>query len=74
MFKLVSTLLVGFLGAGATVAWLILMVTVAPWCLIWSINTLVAAGSGTTFSIPFTLWTWLAGIIIVMLCSKSTTQ
>ena len=35
-----------------------------PWCFIWAINTLVAAGGVTTFFIPFTFWTWLAACLV----------
>ena len=35
-----------------------------PWCFIWAINTLVAAGGVTTFLIPFNFWNWLAALIL----------
>jgi hypothetical protein len=35
-----------------------------PWCFIWGINTLVAAGGVTTFNIPFTFWTWVAACLV----------
>ncbi len=35
-----------------------------PWCLIWAVNTLVAAGGVANFYIPFTFWTWLAAIVL----------
>ena len=34
-----------------------------PWCFIWGVNTLVAAGGATNFFIPFTFWTWLAAAV-----------
>jgi hypothetical protein len=35
-----------------------------PWCLIWAVNTLVAAGGVANFYIPFTFWTWLSAIVL----------
>jgi hypothetical protein len=40
------------------------MAMAGPWCLIWAINTLVAAGGVTTFAIPFDFWTWLAALLL----------
>lgn len=51
----------------AVVSWLLfilLMVMAGPWCMIWAVNTLVAAGGVTTFVIPFDFWTWLAALLI----------
>lgn len=45
-------------------AFIAFILSIGPWCLIWAINTLVAAGGVTTFVIPFTFWTWLAAAII----------
>ncbi len=41
-----------------------LVLIAGPWCLIWAVNTLVAAGGVTTFFIPFTFWTWLAATLL----------
>ena len=41
-----------------------LVLIAGPWCLIWAVNTLVAAGGVTTFFIPFTFWTWLAAAVL----------
>ena len=40
------------------------MVMIGPWCLIWAINTLVAAGGITAFVIPFDFYTWLAALLL----------
>lgn len=48
------------------VGWVVLiaiLLMVGPWLLIWSVNTLAAAGGATTFVIPFTFWTWLAALL-----------
>ena len=45
-------------------ALVILMVMVGPWCMIWAINTLVAAGGVTGFYIHFTFETWLAALFL----------
>jgi hypothetical protein len=45
-------------------AFVLLMVMAGPWCLIWAINTLVAAGGVTTFFIPFDFYTWLAALLL----------
>ena len=45
-------------------AFVALMVMAGPWCLIWAINTLVAAGGVTGFFIPFKFYTWLAALLI----------
>lgn len=52
-FKLVGIMLV-----------IVIMVLAGPWCLIWAVNTLVAAGGVTTFFIPFDFWTWLAALLL----------
>lgn len=46
------------------VAFTCIMLLLGPWCVIWAINTLVAAGGVTTFVIPFTFWTWLSAAVI----------
>lgn len=48
----------------AALAGVTLMIIAGPWCLIWAINTLVAAGGVTTFIIEFTFWTWLAALLL----------
>jgi hypothetical protein len=53
MFKLIGWL-----------TFVIIMAMAGPWCLIWAINTLVAAGGVTTFAIPFDFWTWLAALLL----------
>ena len=45
-------------------AFVLLMVMAGPWCLIWAVNTLVAAGGVTTFVVPFDFYTWLAALLI----------
>jgi hypothetical protein len=45
-------------------AFVALLLAAGPWCLIWAINTLVAAGGVTTFIIPFDFWTWLAALLL----------
>jgi len=40
-----------------------IVLMIGPWLLIWSVNTLAAAGGATTFVIPFTFWTWLAALV-----------
>jgi hypothetical protein len=42
----------------------VLMIMAGPWCMIWAINTLVAAGGVTTFVIEFNFWTWLAALLL----------
>ena len=41
-----------------------LVAMAGPWCLIWAVNTLVAAGGVTSFFIPFDFWTWLAALLL----------
>lgn len=48
----------------AGIIFIIVGLTLGPWCFIWAINTLVAAGGVTTFVIPFDFWTWLAAVIL----------
>lgn len=43
---------------------LLIALMIGPWCLIWAVNTLVAAGGVTTFFIPFDFWTWLAALLL----------
>lgn len=45
-------------------AFILFCLIAGPWCLIWAVNTLVAAGGVATFAIPFTFWTWLAAVIV----------
>ena len=52
------------LQLGVVLVVIAVLLAIGPWCFIWAINTLVAAGGVTTFVIPFTFWTWLAAAII----------
>lgn len=52
------------LQIAVVLAFIALVLAIGPYCFIWAINTLVAAGGVTTFVIPFTFWTWLAAAII----------
>ena len=48
----------------AALAGVTFMIIAGPWCMIWAINTLVAAGGVTTFVIEFTFRTWLAALLL----------
>ncbi len=53
-----------FLKIAAMLVLVTLMIMAGPWCMIWAINTLVAAGGVTTFVIEFNFWTWLAAMLL----------
>ena len=56
------------LGITAFVALIIALIILAPFALIWALNTLFALG------IPYTFWTWLASLVISAIFGKSNVK
>ena len=48
-----------FMKIGLVGAFFFIALTIGPWLLFWSIET-IAAAAGFAVVIPFTFWTWLA--------------
>lgn len=55
-----------FTGGTLVVVFIVLLFTIGPFLLFWSIGVLSAA-AGTPIYIPFTFSTWLAGFVFLVL-------
>ena len=66
-----------FLGIGSAVAgavaFVLLLLIIAPWLLFWSIET-IAFAAGYALFIPLTFKTWLAAVVFLSLVKGSSSS
>lgn len=53
------------LGMGTLIVLVLALIVLAPFAVIWALNTLFA------LAIPYTFWTWLAMLIVTTVFGKA---
>lgn len=53
------------LGLGTLIVLVLALIVLAPFAVIWALNTLFA------LAIPYTFWTWLAMLIVTTVFGKA---